>query len=291
MGSFPGHALPGTFFIIIGFWWLCKMYSRYYNAKRRNSQFTSSAIFSCRSCCGRTKDWPMEAYVKISFAIIGCFVEISHAAFGLDENGYENNAQHATMFFMFGLTGVVDILIHYKAPIPPNMDYISMAIFLASEGLLFTFHLHGRKDLDVLLHTLLVYSTAANAAAVLIEMKYRHSIAAALCRPYFILIQGTWFWQTGWILYPPFPWSFHWDQEDDGQIMIATTIFIWHLAVDFLILLGVGGIVAYFIKRRPGDSVAMIRLINMDDKLNEDERVKLEDDTESEIEYDKSAIQ
>ena len=273
------------------------MFWRYYSAKRKNSLFTSSAIFSCRSCCRRTKVWPMEAYVKISFAVIWCFVEISHAVFGvfgLDENGYENNAQHATMLFMFGLTGVVDILIHYKAPIPPNMDYISMAIFLASEGLLFTFHLHGRKDLDVLLHTLIVYGTAANAAAVLIEMKYRHSIAAALCRAYFILIQGTWLWQTGWILYPPFPWSFHWDQEDHGQIMIATTIFIWHLAVDFLILLAVGGIVACFIKRRapysrPGDGVAMKRLINTDD--NEDVRVKLDDDMESEIEYDKSAIQ
>ena len=270
------------------------MYWRYFNSKRRNTQFKSSAIFSCRCCCGRAKDWPMEAYVKLFFVTIGCIVEISAAVFGLDENGYQNNAQHATMFFMFGLTGVVDILLHYKAPVPPNTDYLSMAIAVASEGLLFKFHLHGRKDLDVLVHTLLVYGTVGNTAAVLIEMKYRHSILAALSRPYFILVQGTWFWQVGYILYPPFPWSFHWDEEDHGQMMIATTIFIWHLAVDFLILLGVGGIVACLQKRyspygRPGNSVAMKRLINTDD--DGEVRVRLDDDTESEIEYDKSVIQ
>lgn len=236
----------------------------------------------------------MEAYVKIFFTVFGCIVEISAAIFFFDENGYENNAQHATMFFMFGLSGVVDILLHYKAPIPPDSDYISMAIATASEGLLFNFHLHGRKDLDVLVHTLLVYALIANTAAFLIEMKYRHNLLAALTRPYFVLVQGTWFWQAGWILYPPFPWSFEWDQEDHGQMMVATTIFIWHLAVDFLIVLGVGCIVAYVQRRyfpsRPGDSVAMKRLINQDSYGEAGVRL-VDDESESEIEYDKSVVQ
>ena len=267
---------------------------RYFNARRRNSQFISTATFSCRCCCGRLKDWPMEAYVKILFTAIGCFVEIGAAVFLFDENGYENNAQHATMFFMFGLSGIVDILQHYKAPVPPNMDYISLALATTSEGLLFAFHTHGRKDLDILVHTLLVYVLIANTAAILIEMKYRHSIMAALSRPYFILLQGTWFWQTGWILYPPFPWSFEWDQENHGQMMVATTIFIWHLAVDFLIMLGVGAIVSFIQKRYypslPGDSVAMKRLINSGSN-GETGYSLAGDESESDIEFDKSVVQ
>lgn len=294
MGSFLGHALPGTFFIFFAFWWMINMYWRYFNTRRRNTQFSSSATFSCSCCCGKLKDWPTEAYLKIFCILIGCIVEISAALFGHDENGYENNAQHATMFFMFGLTGVVDILLHYKAPIPPETDYVSIAIAVASEGLLFKFHLHGRKDLDVLVHTLLVYALVASTASVLIEMKYRHNIMAALSRPYFTLAQGTWFWQAGWILYPPFPWSFQWDQEDHGQIMIATTIFIWHLAVAFLIMLGVGGIVACVHRRhfpsRPGDSVAMKRLINSESSGEAGVRL-VDNESDSEIEYDKSVVQ
>ena len=268
------------------------MYWRYFNAKRKNSQFTTSAIFSCRCCSSRTKDWPMEAYMKIFFVFSGCCFELFYAVFG--KNGYENNVQHATMYLMLGLNSVVDILVHYKAPIPPNMDYISLALSVASEGLLFKFHVHGRKDLDVLLHTLLVYTIAANTTAIILELKYRHSIVIALCRPYFFLIQGSWFWQTGWILYPPFPWSLHWDQQDHGQIMIAASIFIWHLGVNFLIVLGVGWIVASLVKQRDqfrplsmsDDTVDMERLINKDDQG--EVKVKLGGDTESEIylEYD-----
>lgn len=293
MGSFLGHALPGSFFIFFAFWWMVNIYWRYFNARRRNGQFTSSAIFSCPCCCGKLKHWPTEAYLKLVAVIIGCTVEICAALFG-DDNGYENNAQHATMFFMFGISAVVDILLHYKAPIPPDSDYVAMAIAVASEGLLFKFHLHGRKDLDVLAHTLLVYALIANTASFLIEMKYRHNIMAAFTRPYFTLLQGTWFWQAGWILYPPFPWSFQWDQEDHGQMMVATTIFIWHLAVNFLILLALGGIVACVQRRyfpiRPGDNMAMKSLINSDSN-GEAGYCLVDDQSDNEIEYDKSVVQ
>jgi hypothetical protein len=38
-------------------------------------------------------------------------------------------------------------------------------------------------------------------------MKYRHNILAALSRTYFFLVQGTWFWQVGFILYNPNPYA------------------------------------------------------------------------------------
>ena len=292
MGTFIGHAIPGTFIILFALWWMSNMYWRYFNARRRNTKFISTATFSCHCCCGRVKEWPMEAYVKILFTLIVCCVEFYVAVFMFDINGYENNAQHATSSLMFCLTGVVDILHHYQAPIPPNMDYISMALATASEGILFKFHTHGRKDLDILLHTLLVYALVANTAAVLIEMKHRHSITAALSRPYFTLLQGTWFWQTGWILYPPFPWSFQWDQEDHGQMMVATIIFIWHLAIDFLIMLCIGGLVCFIQKRYypslSGDSAAMKRLLIS--RSNGETGYSLATD-ESDIEFEKSVVQ
>ena len=294
MGTFIGHAIPGTFLIVYAFWWMVNMFWRYFNARRRNSQFISTATFSCQCFCGRMKDWPMEAYVKLLFISMGCCIELSFILFLYDINGYENNAQHLTSYLMFALTGIIDILHHYKAPIPPNMDYISMALAIASECLLFKFHTHGRHDLDIVLHTLLVYALVANTAAVLLEMKYRHSIIAALSRPYFVLLQGTWFWQTGWILYPPFPWSFEWDQQDHGQIMIATCMFIWHIGVDFLIMLVVGALVDFVQKRYypsfPEDSKAMKRLI-MSGCNGETGYSLAGDESESDIEFHKSVVQ
>lgn len=295
MGSLFGHALPGSFFIIFAVWWMANMFWDYFNSRRRNTKFTSTAIYRCRCCCGRLKQWPTEAYVKLFFVSIGTLVEGSVGIKDYINNAdYQNNLQHTTMFVLFGINAVIDILLHYNAPVPPYSDYVSMAIAVASEGLLFKFHLHGRKDLDILVHTLLVYSLFASTTTVFMEMKYRHNIMVSLGRPFFTLVQGTWFWQAGWILYPPFPWSFHWDEEDHGQMMIATTIFIWHLAIDFMIMLGIGGIVACVQRRyfpsRPGDSVALKRLINSD--ANGEAGLNLVDNqSDDEMDFDKSGVQ
>ena len=62
--------------------------------------------------------------------------------------------------------------------------------------------------------------------------------------------------------------------------MVATTIFIWHLAINFMIIIGIGFIVAFVQRRfypgRPGNSVAMKRLLNQDS--DGEEGVKLMED-------------
>lgn len=290
MGNFGGHALPGSFFIVFALWWGVQMFHRYYTAKKRNSKFTSSAIFKCSCLCGKFKDWPIEAYVKLFFVSVGFFLEI-YTGFSKEWRFVNlGNGQHATMFFFFGFTGVIDILMYYKCPLPPDMDYISIAMAVTCEFVLFKFHLHGRTDLDVLLHTLLIYVVGASVVAVLLEMKYRNSLPCALSRTYITLLHGTWFWQVGWILYPPFKSSYHWDEDDHGQMMIATMIFAWHAAIDMLVILGIGGIVAAMHRKfgtyLEDDSIAMKRLIHT--ASNGDTVVRLnDDDSESDIEFEK----
>lgn len=266
------------------------MFHRYYAAKKRNARFTSTAIFKFSFLCGKLKDLPIEAYLKLLFVSIGFGLEI-YTGFSKDWRFVNlGNGQHATMFFFFGFTGVVDILLYYKCPLPPGMDYISMAAAVTCEFVLFKFHLHGRTDLDVLLHTLLLYAVGASVISVILEMNYRNSIVCALFRAYCTLLQGTWFWQVGWILYPPFESSFHWDEEDHEQMMIATMIFAWHAAVDMLLMLGIGGAVAA-LHRRFGtyfsdDGIAMKRLIHT--ASNGDTVVRLnDDDSESDIEFER----
>jgi len=60
----------------------------------------------------------------------------------------------------------------------------------------FRFHLHGRTQLDVLIHTLLLYVVYANVLVIVLEIRYRHSVIVALARAYTVLLQGTWFWQV-----------------------------------------------------------------------------------------------
>ena len=290
MGSFGGHALPGSFFIVFSVWYVVQSFRRYFNSRQRNARFTSTVAFPCDCLCGRLKEMPVEAFFKILFMAVGFTGEIV--------TGYSNehfvslgNSQHATMFFFFGISGVVDILVFYRAPLPPDIDYVSAVLALVVEWLLFRFHLHGRTELDVMLHTLLIYTIVANAIAVAMEMRYRHSLLGPLGRSYFLLIQGTWFWQMGFILYNPIPGATPWKQDDPDELMIATLFFAWHCAVCFIFILLMGVAIACCYRRRSGyvheEGVGMKRLIHTG--ANGQTMVSLNDDSDldSDIEFQK----
>jgi len=55
-----------------------------------------------------------------------------------------------TMFFFFGLNGVVDLTLHWRWPVPPKLDYVTAALGFGVEGFLFYHHLHGRPHMDVM---------------------------------------------------------------------------------------------------------------------------------------------
>ena len=54
-----------------------------------------------------------------------------------------------TMFFFFGLNGVFDVMTQCKVPVPHDLDYLSGILAMAMEGLIFSYHLHGRSHMDV----------------------------------------------------------------------------------------------------------------------------------------------
>lgn len=245
MGSFAGHALPGSFFIVFGLWWTISPLHRYFTCMRRKVPFKSTPTYPMS--CGRFNLTLIEPVLKITVVIIGLFGEI-YTGYNRKEKKFTlpGNAQHSTMFFVFGISGVVDILVHFKAPMPKDLDYAIMLLALGVEGLLFHFHLHDRSVLDVRLHTLLIYAIVFNILGVLLEMKYRHNLLAALCRSYCFIVQGTWFWHVGFILYSPLPNAQPWKPHDHFELMMVTMYFTWHYVVVFLIMLAIGCIVACF---------------------------------------------
>ena len=143
-----------------------------------------------------------------------------------------------------GISGVVDILVHHRAPLPEGIEYLIGCLSFAVEAVLFMFHLHGRTDMDVLIHTLLLYVVYANVLVVILEMRYRHSITVALSRAYIVFLQGTWFWQAGFLLYNPIPGSVPWKEDDHEQMMVVAMMFAWHMAAVFIVMVCIGAAVA-----------------------------------------------
>jgi len=66
MGSFKGHALPGSFFVIGGLWWTVK-YS-FWHATRRNKTLGSGRLAS-RVAQRRLE--VLEAALMLFFSVVG----------------------------------------------------------------------------------------------------------------------------------------------------------------------------------------------------------------------------
>ncbi|XP_064629806.1 transmembrane protein 45B-like [Lineus longissimus] len=292
MGSFGGHALPGSFFIIFGMWWTLQISVRYYRARyRKGPAYRSTATFLCSCLCGRLATWQIEGFLKIFFTTVGLTGEIIT---GFNDKGeFQNigNGQHATMFFIFGLSGLVDILLHHKVSLPKNFDYIVSLIAFAIEGILFNFHLHGRQPMDIQLHILLVYTIVANVITILTELRWPRNVLCAYARAYFVILQGTWFWQVGFILYNPTPGAVKWDEDDHEQMMITTIMFGWHMILILVSMMITSLVIGCIVRRGapPGvekdDEVALAQLIKKD--ANGQTFVCLNEESDSDMEYER----
>ncbi|CAL8071710.1 unnamed protein product [Orchesella dallaii] len=255
MGSFLGHVVPGTFFFLFSLWWLYNVLYRYFYSKRfRPKSYRNTTTFPCP--CNQNA--AIEAILKI---VSACFGILGEFCTGFDNGKWTHwgNAQHITMFFFFGLNGVVDLCTHRKWDMPPKLDYVTAALAYAVEGFLFYYHLHGRSHMDIMVHMFLVYTIGACMISTLAEMMQPTNVLPALCRTFFTFLQGTWFYQVGFILYPPI--GEKWDQDDHTQMMIVTLIFTWHMAAAFATMFGMGTLIWLRVQNLPG-STSMYQMVD-----------------------------
>ncbi|XP_065582958.1 transmembrane protein 45B-like [Artemia franciscana] len=245
MGTLLGHVLPGTFFIGFSFWWTWAIFQRYtlWHKKKQTKHsmcYRNSASYHCFFF----QNLPIEGIVKLMAITIGILGETITGF----ENGqfvHYGNAQHITMFFFFGLNGIVDIIMFYTNFLPKKLDYLTASLGFAVEAFLFANHLHGRSSMDKQVHYYLNYAVMACAISTLAEMRYQKSIIPSICRVLFTMVQGFWFYTVGFILYPPNGWA-PWNQEDHDQMMNITTLYCWHYILAIICVIIIGSISSFF---------------------------------------------
>ncbi|KAJ8351814.1 hypothetical protein SKAU_G00232900 [Synaphobranchus kaupii] len=234
MGNFKGHALPGSFFLIAGLWWAGKFSLCY--ATRRSK---STGVMATKAVQHRLE--VVEGSVMLSFSLIGMLAEHFVAdgphlhLYDYAEQRWNHlmNWQHATMYLFFGLAGAVSLAVHTTGAAPLALDRMLLAIAFFTEGFLFLYHLHGRDMLDVHVHQLLLYAVFGGALTSFLEVFQRGNILLELLRAALCLLQGSWFWQIGFVLYPPSGLA-EWDLKDHNSMMFITMCYCWHLAFALL---------------------------------------------------------
>lgn len=268
MGSYAGHVLPGSFFIIFGLWWWfnilakiaeaqAKYFKRHSVAQRGRTEkfdfeldFESSVWMKVPLSCLR--NFPVEPCLKVIACTVGIIAELSKGEWNLLDNhghfSHLNNFGHATMFGSFLLGAIAEIFRYYNVLfVPSTTDHVllSMAFFLVGE--LFYYHIEGRNELDQKLHIPLYTVAFFIAFIVLLEAWQRKSLILCMVRSFLVVLLGTWFIQIAHVLYGPRPW-----QDIGSNHAFVVIVFAWHilgLLACFLVnLVVIGGVVLAFSK-------------------------------------------
>ncbi|KAM4828089.1 transmembrane protein 45B-like isoform 2-T2 [Thomomys bottae] len=214
MANFKGHALPGSFFLIIGVWWSVKFPLKYFHQKGKKNRLSQQ----------QQRIEIIEGFLAEQLVPDGPFFHLYQ-----DDHWVKlMNWQHSTMYLFFGISGIVDMLTYLSTHIMPlGVDRLVLSMSVLNEGFLFYYHVHNRPLLDQHIHSLLLLSAFGGSISIFLEVLHRDNIVLELLRASLTILQGSWFWQIGFVLFPPFG-TVEWDQKDEHNIMFITMCFSWH---------------------------------------------------------------
>lgn len=255
MGSFVGHIDESIFFLLLAFWWMFNKFTRYIRCGWEKTEYTSEVSYPLP-----TKRYiPLEAILKTLFPAAGLVGEIiSGGPSLLDENGNFRKLeqiQHMSIYGIFIVHGIIDILMSYGIPLPKGLDFLSAIGCFLWYGFSFSFHahMHGKEALETMIHVLPVYVMYATAVAGIVEVLNPHLFLASLARVYSVLLLGTWFFQASFIMYVPYPWpgsdlNPKWDQTDVRNVHFLVATFGYHMILN-MVVVTVTYLLCYFYMR------------------------------------------
>ncbi|KAG6782563.1 hypothetical protein POTOM_011973 [Populus tomentosa] len=206
MGSFIGHALPGTLFLLVGVWHIWSSLVRYVSNPKsfRVRVWNPVPGFDGKLEC-------LELYLVAGGAFIDMCIELlysTHLKFfinGVLNPHHMNDFEHGGMLLMFFIFGVVSLLSEKTRflPLPEGALCLVAAAAFSAEYLLFYFHSTTHKGLEGHYHLLLVLLIGLCVLSVAAGALLRTSFPVDLSSGIALTLQGLWFYQTAFTLYGP----------------------------------------------------------------------------------------
>lgn len=233
MANFGGHAIPGSFFLLFGFWLTVKhILQHYWRSSQPKGRRRMPPFFNRMD------------YVEGGFQMFASFVGIMVEQFVVDGPHARltkgdswvklMNWQHSTMYLFFGISGLALVCGTRFRALPIGVDRLALSMALFVEGFLFYYHVHSRPPLDAHIHSLLLVAVFVGSASAMLEVFMRENILLELLKACMFVLQGSWFYQIGFVLFPlsgP-----EWDLELHDNVMFVTMCFCWHLAAALLLV-------------------------------------------------------
>ncbi|KAG0615445.1 hypothetical protein M758_5G041500 [Ceratodon purpureus] len=206
MGSFKGHVLPGSMFVMVGVWHLLNSITNYVvNPKA----FRSRVWHPVRCFSGKGR------YLELYVLLVGTFTDMcieffysTHLKFtvnGAINTTHLNDFEHAAMllmFFLFCVAALVNETTRWL-PLPEGSLFVVAAMAFTAEYLLFYFHSTNHHGLEGRYHQILVLLIGLCIVCALLAAAYPENFAVDIVSGMAITLQGAWFYLIAFTLYGP----------------------------------------------------------------------------------------
>uniref|UniRef100_A0A8C0WCD8 Transmembrane protein 45A n=2 Tax=Castor canadensis TaxID=51338 RepID=A0A8C0WCD8_CASCN len=191
MGDFPGHALAGSFFFIMGLWWSTKSILMHVCKKQKRACFLGSKALFHRSEI-------LEGMVIVGMVLTGIVCLQSAATSKEGQWVRILRWHHLTIYLFYGLCGVVNILCFTITSLPVSLTKLMLSNAFFADAFTLYNHTHGREMVDIFVHQLLTFATILAGLVAFIEFLTRSKVTLVLLRSSLIMLQGSWLWQVSW---------------------------------------------------------------------------------------------
>ncbi|CAG7835390.1 unnamed protein product [Allacma fusca] len=245
MSQFAGYVLPGAAFVAFGLKWTLDASTS--NLEKLLSGEKTSTLGKRHNrnkkcgCCS-SDGLPVEGIIKLLVTAIGILASVVAAyPSGFGQLQHVGDILYATVYLFFAISGLVDVLTFYcPYAIPYGLNHFSLALAFTIEGLMFCLHLQRQAFMEQHVHVLLVCAIFACAVVSLIEIVLPYSLLMKFARAFSSLIHGSWYIQSGFILYDPnrvTPTQWNSSQDYNNALIWISLTFAWHAAGAFICLL------------------------------------------------------
>lgn len=229
--SFVGLLSSGSMLGVLGLFWAYTMPWVYHIGPRTKNgvraTFYSSASFACPSM----RTHIVEGAAKMTMALLGIAGTLYLANCDTTIRAYS----HVTVFVLYILVGLVDILKARNALPLPDLDYVVLLLTGVGQGLDLSFASpDSNNHLECQLYAQLQLISWAAVASLVAELLNRSSFWCAFSRIACTILQGTWMIEMAFALYGPLKAQI--DKTTHGRMMLHSSLMCWHALAVFVLL-------------------------------------------------------
>ncbi|KAI1285400.1 Transmembrane protein 45B [Halotydeus destructor] len=250
--NFKNHLYGGGIFIVYGMCIMIGVLRHHFRCLLRQQRIDRGKEREYIPIKFHADDCHNRSFIGIAMVGITAFGILCHLlGFMVLSDFSSSDVSHVTMYSCYLIYGTTELMTAYAYPAPHGIHDLASALAFGVELVLLVPSVYSKNTLEAQLNILSVVACIFALSGIAIECAKKTHPTAALVKPLFCVVKGSWLIHVGFLLHNPFHDSSlvkaatkEPEEPKTADFTLVTSMFCWHVAGAFVITLLVARIVA-----------------------------------------------